>query len=96
MKMSDVSEVPVREGDHIVGLLDESDLLLAATRDHAAFRRPVRDFMSTRLTTVPVGTSIDELMPTFDQGMVAIVVDGDRFLGLVTRIDVLNFLRRKL
>ena len=35
-------------------------------------------------------------MPTFDQGMVAIVVDGERFLGLVTRIDVLNFLRRKL
>jgi len=96
MKMSDVSQVPVLEGDHIVGLLDESDLLLAATRDQAAFRRPVRDFMSTRLTTVPVGTSIEALMPTFDQGMVAIVVDGERFLGLVTRIDVLNFLRRKL
>jgi cystathionine beta-synthase len=96
MKMSDVSQVPVLEGDHIVGLLDESDLLLAATRDPAAFRRPVRDFMSTRLATVPVGTSIEALMPTFDQGMVAIVVDGERFLGLVTRIDVLNFLRRKL
>ena len=96
MKMSDVSQVPVLEGDHIVGLLDESDLLLAATRDQAAFRRPVRDFMSTRLTTVPVETSIEALMPTFDQGMVAIVVDGERFLGLVTRIDVLNFLRRKL
>ena len=96
MKMSDVSQVPVLEGDHIVGLLDESDLLLAATRDQAAFRRPVRDFMSTRLTTVPVGTPIEALMPTFDQGMVAIVVDGERFLGLVTRIDVLNFLRRKL
>jgi len=96
MKMSDVSQVPVLEGDRIVGLLDESDLLLAATRDQAAFRRPVRDFISTRLTTVPVGTSIEALMPTFDQGMVAIVVDGERFLGLVTRIDVLNFLRRKL
>ena len=35
-------------------------------------------------------------MPIFDQGMVAIVVDGERFLGLVTRIDVLNYLRRKL
>jgi cystathionine beta-synthase len=94
--MSDVSQVPVLEGDRIVGLLDESDVLLAATRDQAAFRRPVRDFMSTRLTTVPVRTPIEALMPIFDQGMVAIVVDGPRFLGLVTRIDVLNFLRRKL
>jgi cystathionine beta-synthase len=96
MKMSDVSQVPVLEGDRIVGLLDESDLLLAATRDPGAFRRPVRDFMSTRLTTVPVETSLEALMPIFDQGMVAIVVDGQHFLGLVTRIDVLNFLRRRL
>ena len=35
-------------------------------------------------------------MPIFEQGMVAIVVEGDRFLGLITRIDVLNYLRRKL
>jgi cystathionine beta-synthase len=96
MKMSDVSQVPVLEGDQIVGLLDESDLLLAATRDATAFRRPVRDFMSTRLTTVTVATPIDALMPIFDQGMVAIVTDGQRFLGLVTRIDVLNHLRRRL
>ncbi len=96
MKLYDVSQLPVLEGDHIVGLLDESDVLLAATRDQTAFRRPVRDFMSTRLTTVPVGTSIEALLPIFDQGMVAIVVDGERFLGLITRIDVLNYLRRKL
>jgi cystathionine beta-synthase len=98
MKMSDVSQVPVLEGDQIVGLLDESDLLLAATRDPTAFRRPVRDFMSTRLQTVTIGTPLEALMPIFDQGMVAIVVDGlrPRFLGLITRIDVLNYLRRKL
>jgi cystathionine beta-synthase len=45
---------------------------------------------------LPVSTSIEALMPTFDHWMVAIVVDGERFLGLVTRIDVLNCLRRKL
>jgi cystathionine beta-synthase len=28
--------------------------------------------------------------------MVAIVVDGERFLGLVTRIDLLNYLRRRV
>ena len=99
MKMSDVSQLPVLEGDRIVGLLDESDLLLAATRDPAALRRPVREAMSSRLTTVAVGTPLEALMPIFDQGMVAIVVDGERgehFLGLITRIDVVNYLRRKL
>ena len=31
----------------------------------------------------------------FERGMVAIVVDGDEFLGLITRIDLLNWLRRQ-
>jgi cystathionine beta-synthase len=35
-------------------------------------------------------------MPLFDAGLVPIVVEGDEFLGLVTRIDLLNYLRRKL
>jgi cystathionine beta-synthase len=35
-------------------------------------------------------------LPLFDRGLVAIVVDGERFLGLITRIDLLNHLRRRI
>jgi cystathionine beta-synthase len=35
-------------------------------------------------------------MPLFAQGLVAIVMEGDQFLGLVTRMDVVNQLRRRL
>ncbi len=96
MKLYDVSQLPVLENDQIVGMLDESDLLLAASRAPEAFRRPVRDFMTSRLTTVSPSAPVASLLPIFDQGMVAIVVDGERFLGLITRIDVLNYLRRRL
>jgi cystathionine beta-synthase len=96
MKLYDVSQLPVLDNDRIVGMLDESDLLLAASRTADAFRRPVRDFMTSRLTTVAPSAPVDSLLPIFDQGMVAIVVDGERFLGLITRIDVLNYLRRRL
>jgi cystathionine beta-synthase len=100
MKLYDISQLPVLDhgghGHHIVGLLDESDLLLATLRDPAAFRKPVRDYMTKKLTTVAPTASIEALWPIFDAGMVAIVVDGDRFLGLITRIDVLNYLRRQL
>jgi cystathionine beta-synthase len=43
-----------------------------------------------------VATPIRELLPLFAEGLVPIVVDGDEFVGLVTRIDVLNHLRRRL
>ena len=32
----------------------------------------------------------------FLRGLVAIVVEGDEFLGLITRIDLLNWLRRRM
>jgi cystathionine beta-synthase len=34
-------------------------------------------------------------MPIFNRDFVAIVMDGPQFLGLITRVDLLNYLRRK-
>ncbi|HET7825158.1 MAG TPA: pyridoxal-phosphate dependent enzyme [Anaeromyxobacter sp.] len=96
MKQHDVSQLPVVEGGRIVGILDESDLLAAAAGDEARLRDPARDHMSTRLVTVPRSTSISALLPLFADGLVPIVMDGDEFVGLVTRMDVVNFLRRRL
>jgi cystathionine beta-synthase len=96
MKLSDVSQLPVLENGTIVGLLDESDLLLAITRNPGAFREPVRATMSRRLMTVPPSASLESLQPLFDQGLVPIVMDGPHFLGLITRIDVINHLRRRM
>ena len=101
MKLYDVSQLPVVDQSeahtrHIAGILDEWDILHAVSQDQEVFRRPVRDFMSSRLETVGPTTPITDLVPIFDKGMVAIVVEDGRFLGLITRIDVLNYLRRKL
>jgi len=38
---------------------------------------------------------LDWLLPLFDRGHVAIIVDGQKFMGLITRIDLLNYLRRR-
>ncbi len=96
MKLSDLSQLPVLDGGRIVGLLDESDLLLAVSRDETYFHRPVRGYMTRRIETVAPDTPLDALLSIFDRGLVAIVCDGNRFLGLITRFDVLNYLRRQL
>jgi len=94
MRLYDVSQLPVLEGDKIVGILDESDLLLAAGNNPAAFRQTCREIMSTRLTTVSAKASIEDLLPIFHAGHVAIVADEAGFHGLITRVDLLNYLRR--
>ncbi|XXX66025.1 pyridoxal-phosphate dependent enzyme [Sorangium sp. So ce128] len=96
MKLYDVSQLPVLEDGKIVGLVDESDLLLAAVDDVTRFRKAVETAMTTRLRTVDVRTPIRDLLPMFDAGLVPIVTDGDEFVGLVTRIDLLNYLRRRV
>ena len=96
MKLYDVSQLPVMEGDRIVGIVDESDVLLHVYGDEARFRDPVSTAMVSKLDKVQVQAPIEALLPVFDRGHVAIMVDGERFLGLITRIDLLNFLRRRV
>lgn len=96
MKLYDVSQLPVMDGEHIVGIVDESDVLLHVYGDESRFRDPVSTAMVSKLDKIPVADPIESLLPVFDRGHVAIVMDGERFLGLITRIDLLNFLRRRV
>jgi cystathionine beta-synthase len=41
---------------------------------------------------VQVGESLDALIPLFDRDRVAIVLDGEQFVGLITRTDLINHL----
>jgi len=95
MKIYDVSQLPVITDGRIVGILDESDLLMAVARDGRAFDQPVRSAMVTELTEIDVRAQVADLMPIFNRDFIAIVKDGELFLGLITRLDLLNYLRRK-
>ncbi|WP_374601292.1 pyridoxal-phosphate dependent enzyme [Arenimonas sp.] len=96
MKMYDVSQLPVMEGEKIVGIVDESDVLMHVYGKEERFKDSVASAMVTQLTLLQVTEPMESLLPVFDRGQVAIVVDGERFLGLITRIDLLNYLRRRV
>jgi cystathionine beta-synthase len=96
MRAADVSQLPVTQGERIVGLIDESDILALLTEhpdEKKAFSRLVKDVMATRLETISADAPIRDLVPLFKKDYVAIVMDGERFLGLVTRIDLINHFR---
>ncbi len=96
MKLYDVSQLPVMDGDQIVGIIDESDLLMAVFGNQEHFALPVTQAMVSNLEIVDVKSELSALMPVFDSGKVAIVMDAGCFLGLITRIDLLNYLRRRI
>jgi cystathionine beta-synthase len=97
MRAADISQLPVIEEGRVVGIIDESDLLdaLVGAGDDIArvFKTPVREVMATRLETIPAHAAVKELLPLFARDLVPLVMDGDKFLGLVTRIDLINYFR---
>lgn len=96
MKLYDVSQLPVIDNGELVGIVDESDVLLHVYGDEARFRDPISTAMVSKLDRLDVASPIEALLPVFDRGQVAIVMDGNQFLGLITRIDLLNYLRRRV
>jgi cystathionine beta-synthase len=97
MRSADVSQIPVMDASgRVVGLVDESDVLavLLTERDSGkAFAQPVKDVMVTRLETISADAPLADLAPLFRKDYVAIVVDGEQFLGLATRLDLINYFR---
>ncbi|MEY2440501.1 MAG: cystathionine beta-synthase, partial [Verrucomicrobiota bacterium] len=75
------------------GILDESDLLVKVHSDSTHFNDLVQTAMTNRLETMSPKAKISDLLGVFDRGRVAIVMDGDKFLGLITRTDLLSYLR---
>ena len=96
MKLFDVSQLPVMEGERVVGILDESDLLLSVQADPGKFSQPVSGAMATSVVTIASDAPISELLPIFAKDLVAVVADQGRFVGLITKIDLLNYLRKQL
>jgi cystathionine beta-synthase len=95
MKLYDVSQLPVLQGGRIVGIVTEEDILLGVYENPEHFAQPVTAAMERNLVTLSPDDPVERLKEIFERGMVAIVVDGEEFLGLITRIDLLNWLRRR-
>jgi len=98
MRSTGVSQLPViEESGHVVGLVDESDVLAALLTDadgaNRAFELPVKEVMVTRLETISADAPIADLVPLFRKDFTAIVMDGERFVGVATRLDLINYFR---
>jgi cystathionine beta-synthase len=94
MRMFDVSQLPVVDNGRIVGLIDESDILLGLYEDKDHFQMKVDTVMVTNLEMVAPSENIDKIVDLFKQDKVAIIADDNQFYGLITQIDLINHLRQ--
>ncbi|HEY2885808.1 MAG TPA: cystathionine beta-synthase [Rhizomicrobium sp.] len=97
MRSADVSQLPVLVERKLVGIIDESDILNGIVGREsmrgAGFSTLVKDAMTSSPNTLPVNASLSALLPVFAHNEVALVCEGDTFVGLITRIDLINHIR---
>ena len=97
MRMYSISQMAVIDDkDNVVGILDETDVLMALVHDRDCANKPVRDFMSSRVESIRPMASVNDLLPIFRADRVAVVSDEKHFYGLITKIDLINYLRKQL
>src|SRR5437764_9012225 len=97
--MPDVDVARVAGGDDngaSIRVVDETDVLVKVHHEPDHFHHEVKTAMTDRLETLSPSAKIKDLLEVFDRGRVAIVMDGNKFLGLITRSDLLSYLRRQM
>ena len=90
MRASDVSQLPVLEEEKLVGIVDEEDLLLNVYKDENLFSESIDSIMVCDLKTIDVNSDENALYKILSEGKVAIIFEGEIFLGFITKVDLIN------
>ena len=90
------SQLPVMRGERLVGFIDEDDIMRHAFGDPERFNDSVSKAMHTNFLVVEPSMSVRNLAAMLDVQPYAAVMDGEQFHGLITRADMLNYLRRQM
>ncbi|QJT82397.1 cystathionine beta-synthase [Kosakonia sp. MUSA4] len=96
MRLYDISQLPVLENGQLVGIVDEWDLISHVQGDSQRFSLPVRQAMTRNVEILDKHAPESALRNIFDRGLVAVIADNGRFVGLITRSDVLTTWRNRL
>jgi cystathionine beta-synthase len=90
------SQLPVMDGSKLVGVVTEDTIIRFVFGKPELMNAPVKDAMQTEFIRLEKDTSLNNLVAMLQVQPYAAVTDGDEFLGLITRSDVLNHLRKQL
>lgn len=97
MKEYGISQLPVMNGgSEVVGLVREGDLLTHLLESKA--ERPgedsIRGLLQPAPPSLPAHTLLGDAMPELVKHNAVLVNDGGRVVGILTKIDVLDFIQR--
>jgi cystathionine beta-synthase len=94
MKGLGISQLPVMKDGKMCGIVAEVDLLRHLVTGQKTLDSPIGELVESDYATVTPNTKIELLQGVLADAKVAIVEERDKVVGIVTKIDLIDFLAR--
>ncbi len=92
MKQHDISQMPVLTDGKLVGMISESTLLTQMSTPGNSPDDSIASIVNRQITTVPTDMRLETVMTMFSSGQAVVVAENDRVLGILTKIDLIDYL----
>lgn len=95
MKSHGISQIPVVDGAQIRGIVSEVDVLRNLVSGEAHLDGAIGGILDSDYATVSPDTRVELLQGVLADAKVALVTDGPTLVGLISKIDVIDYLTRR-
>jgi cystathionine beta-synthase len=89
-----ISQIPVMKDDELIGMVTEVGLLRYLASGEYSLTSPVEALAESDYATVSPNTGIESVQSLLAQARMAIVTDRDKVVGVITKIDLIEYLAR--
>ncbi len=96
LKENSISQVPVFSDQKLVGVLDESDLILPLATGKLKPTEPIIHLIKGSIVWVDMTDDLESLSNHLQKGFVALVKDSKENLHILTKIDLLEYMSENL
>lgn len=94
MKQHGISQLPVVQGGKLQGAVTEVDLLRHLVSGEQSLDSPVGPLAETDYATVSPRTSVENLQGLLNDARMAVVTEDEKLVGVVTKIDLIEYLAK--
>jgi cystathionine beta-synthase len=99
MNAYDISQLPVVDNEgFLLGIVSEGEILdhlLHSDHIHGQ-EETIAELVNPNVLTTELQSSVESVLPAFERGKVVVVIEKNKPVGLLTKIDLIDFLTEKI
>ena len=96
MTNNDISQLPVIDNGEVIGVVDDTCILKNSHLKEFNFSSIVSEIMNKKFNTIEVSSDINTLYNSFENSNYVIVKKNNNFIGLITKIDFISYLKNNI